>query len=74
MIITIYSRQKVRSEIVTLSSARPIMTCHTQIGEQLTTEETKVNLDSNVSYRADDRNKRFNNPHNSVNHHLGQLS
>ena len=36
MIITIYSRQKVRSEIVTLSSARPIMTCHTQIGEQLT--------------------------------------
>ena len=36
MIITIYSRQKVRSEIVTLSSARPTMTCHTQIGEQLT--------------------------------------
>ena len=36
MIITIYSRQKVRREIVTLSSARPIMTCHTQIGEQLT--------------------------------------
>ena len=36
MIVTIYSRQKVRSEIVTLSSARPIMTCHTQIGEQLT--------------------------------------
>ena len=36
MIIIIYSSQKVRGEMVTLSSARPIMTCQIQIGEQLT--------------------------------------